>query len=108
MKRSEAILAGAKLRPQGFGILYGNGKSCALGAACEGSGYPIAYQATARHVDAHLEKAFGAAVLNTITSCPYSDCDHPDDFAEMIITHLNDDHKWTRERIAEWLAGKGF
>jgi hypothetical protein len=47
MKLSDAIREGAKLRPQGFSSLYAKGNSCALGAALEGVGVPIARGGTA-------------------------------------------------------------
>jgi hypothetical protein len=33
---------------------------------------------------------------------PLSNCAYPD-FLSDIIIHLNDEHKWSRERIADWL-----
>lgn len=35
--------------------------------------------------------------------CPVSPCDYPRRPLNEVIVHLNDGHKWSREKIAEWL-----
>lgn len=42
--------------------------------------------------------------FNDMTAaCPVDDCNHKDALLKYAIIHLNDDHKWTREEIADWL-----
>jgi hypothetical protein len=45
-------------------------------------------------------------ILKEITDCPKS-CDVVMNAFGAIIVHLNDNHKWTREEIADWLEGIG-
>ena len=42
--------------------------------------------------------------LDTVKPCPAEDCRKRISLAALIV-HLNDDHRWTREDIAAWLAG---
>jgi hypothetical protein len=90
MRLSTAIRDGAKRHPQGFGMLYSHDHtghiiaSCALGAAMQ-MGY--------------LRELFGQSYV----TCPV--CDRPvsGDAIVRIVTHLNDRHLWSRERIADWV-----
>lgn len=96
IRLSEAIRLGAMLKPQGFGnssysLLSAN--SCAMGAA-------------AQAVWQSLFDPFRWIYGDDIHSCP--DCGggchlHPR-CAAGIIWRLNDIHKWSRERIADWVA----
>ncbi len=97
---AEAILAGARQRPQAFGSYFSSdGRSCALGAAFEGVHH------LPRVVGAYrprLERLFDC--LEYISRpCPVG-CRKTLPLASMIV-HLNDDHLWTREAIADWLTG---
>lgn len=107
MKLSDAIRLGAMLRPvQAFYRLYdpGTGGSCALGAAAEaiGSGvFPDGYT-----VDAHARVPREWYVLRPTTMCPH--CERSPAGAiqiDHVIVHLNNEHRWTREAIADWVEG---
>lgn len=92
MKLSEAIRLGAMLRPQVFGDYFISGGSCAVGAAAEACG--IAESGTQRfRVFEHSHVSVFAR------SCPV--CGFP---PSNVVVHLNDWHRWTRERIADWVA----
>lgn len=95
MKLSEAIRLGAALKPQAFGHAYSGARSCALGAAADAMG-----------IDYY--KTNWAAVLSGFTGeyhCPVAGCVDSGwmKYVGLIITHLNDNHRWTRERIADWV-----
>ncbi len=42
-------------------------------------------------------------IVNAKASCPDRGCNIPGDVAH-IVMHLNDQHKWTREKIADWVG----
>lgn len=98
---AQAILDGAHRRPdQAFGEYFeGSRASCALGAAYEGM-YRLPRQADGVRPK-HLERLFDC-LENTLRSCPEG-CRKRLALGAMIL-HLNDDHHWTRERIAAWVA----
>jgi hypothetical protein len=108
VRLSEAIRLGAMLRPQGYDGLRQGGKSCALGAALDACGI-------AEHDDPdfdyhRLRQLF--PLLNREAHCPA--CSRPTGWwrrwrgkeydVEDVVVHLNDDHEWKRERIAEWVV----
>jgi len=99
---AEAIRLGARRRPdQAYGSYYeGRRSSCALGAAYEGMHWLPADAGGVR--PRHLERLFDC-LENTIRRCP-AGCKKQLPLAAIIV-HLNDDHQWTREDIAGWLAG---
>jgi hypothetical protein len=88
MKLSEAIRLGAMMKPQAFndGTL---GASCALQAAAEVLG-----------VDRwdYLEQEY--PFTTTVVECP--ECAQRAGLFDT-LWHLNDDHRWTRERIADFV-----
>ena len=96
-----AILHGVVGRPeQAFGSYFeGRRASCALGAAYEGM-YLLPREAGGVR-PVHLERLFDCLEY-TLRNCPEG-CKKRLTLAAMIL-HLNDDHHWTRERIAEWVA----
>jgi hypothetical protein len=96
-----AILHGVEGRPdQAFGSYFeGRRASCALGAAYEGM-YLLPREAGGVR-PVHLERLFDCLEY-TLRSCPEG-CKKRLTLASMIL-HMNDDHHWTRERIAEWVA----
>lgn len=133
MKLSEAIRAGAKIRPQAFGSLEQTEivtervgwfkqrlrrekRTCALGAAFEA-------QSCGSHTETHYgepEKSFrgGRQITKgqqvTVIENPtewnevfqaLTICPQcgQEDDGKRTITHLNDHHKWTREEIAQWV-----
>ena len=98
---SDAIRVGAVLRPQIRRNMMRNGGTCALGAAAEAIG---------------LEEIESGCYSELIRLYPYlettgilcpvlSGCSMgmQDPTLGRAITHLNDDHGWTREAIADWL-----
>jgi hypothetical protein len=99
---ANAILAGASRRPvQSFGEYYGpEGGSCALGAAYEG------IHLLPRHVEHFHPKVWRVFHIleNVSRSCPEGCKKHIPIGA--LIVHLNDDHHWSREQIAEWVRGE--
>lgn len=98
---AEAILHGSESRPeQAFGNYFeGRRASCALGAAYEGM-YKLPREAGGIR-PLHLDRLFDC-LENTLRRCPEG-CKKSLALGSMIL-HLNDDHHWTRERIAEWVA----
>ena len=99
---ADAIRFGAKRRPdQAFGEYYaGRRASCALGAAYEGL-FRLPEEVGQLHPK-RLERLFDC-LEGTIRSCPEG-CKKRLILGAIII-HLNDDHQWDRERIANWVAG---
>lgn len=98
MTLSEAIRLGAALRPQGFGEFERHGRTCAIGAAMEAT----AFWQTAVWPEGWM------ALFNQATTCPDAGCQFawPVDEARLVwdvIVHLNDHHRWARERIADWV-----
>lgn len=98
MTLSEAMRLGAALRPHGFGQFERHGRTCAIGAAMEAT----AFWRTAVWPEGWM------ALFNQVTTCPHAGCrfDWPVDEARLVwdvIVHLNDHHRWTRERIADWV-----
>ena len=95
MKLSEAIRLGAMMKPQAFRALVTDDGACALGAALLAVG--AASQPYSRAV---LDRWPWA--LTVSANCPSCGCSCP---IFGVITHLNDNHRWTREQIARWVAG---
>lgn len=93
MRLSDAIRLGAMLKPQAVGTTKGDGgQSCALQAACESVGVASIWDIQACYA------AF--PVLMDWAQCP--EC--RDTFMlDATVIHLNDEHHWTRERIADWV-----
>lgn len=96
MQLSEAIRLGAMLRPQAFGFYFEAGKSCAFGAAAEASGTTSGAWGRA---DLQIRGQW-PWVFTTRARCPA--CLEPH-HVRRIVAHLNNDHRWTRERIADWV-----
>jgi len=109
MKLSEAMKLGAMVKPKGVDELFtinqrGELASCAIGAAIDAL-YGEATESTDADGPAHeIYERFG--FLQSIADCPA--CLWNDDFhgenVFAIVHHLNDDHNWTREQIADWVA----
>ena len=106
MKLSEAIRLGAMLRPQAFGHLFRDGASCALGAAGEAAGIAD-IEAGGWAVGAVAPPSWNP-IATREADCPV--CVHgfltlrKKHDAHAVIVHLNNDHRWTREQIADWVA----
>lgn len=100
IKPSEAIRLGCLTTVQGFGFVWGtdedgtprtgkhNGQACVMGAAILGGFTPDAFWR------GH--------------SLPCPACDRRPCADLGTPAHLNDDHRWPRERIADWLEGIGL
>ena len=103
MKLSEAIKAGAKQMPQCERLLFDIDKNptkcCALGAAYLG----IELSLMNGDKSWRLIKAFPE--LQQLAICPECGAKNKTLFG-VIGEHLNDTHRWTRERIADWLEGQ--
>jgi hypothetical protein len=93
MKLSEAIRLGAMMKPQAF-IVGGDG-TCALQAALDAIGMDTSRPS--ERTDAIWPQA-----LSRMSACP--ECKARATVAYIIPIHLNDRHRWTRERIADWVA----
>lgn len=105
MKLSEAIRLGAMLKPQAYtAVLVKGSSTCALGAA---------YDAVGLLGEGHYSidcygvilKAFPLLARDIVPcpACGLVPSGDEDDLADN-ISHLNDNHRWTRERIADWVA----
>lgn len=98
---AQAILMGARKRPQSFGHYFDKqGGSCALGAAYEGFGIRLPRVAD-WVVPRHIEEIF-PCLDDLFVKCP-AGCGERTSLGELLV-HLNDDHRWTREAIADWVA----
>lgn len=95
MKLSEAIRIGAKLRPQGHGKFFSNGRSCAIGAAMEACGC-----APESKKEDNLEVLIQLGIL-------MSDRSHYTDLFWR-ISAMNDSLEYTRERISDILEAEGL
>lgn len=104
MRLSEAIFLGSKLIPQAFGQLYDwawdnvtmkvhKHSSCALGSAMDACGEERLFG---------IEERYPWAYEAAPTPCPA--CSNVGSFAVGMIPHLNDTHRWSREKIADWVA----
>jgi hypothetical protein len=107
---AKAIRLGAARRPQCFGSYFDErGGSCALGAAYDGM-YEMPREARepGEVVPRNLERLFHC-LEDVVKQCPEkaeaaeANCRKRLPLGAMIV-HLNDDHGWTREHIAEWLS----
>lgn len=118
MKLSEAIRLGSMLKPQGFGALHSfrsrwfrrsEVASCALGAAVDAAGCPTRPISNSTGLPTRgtaiptvsVEVPSSWAFLLATWAC--SAC-YKIDRIDRLITHLNDDHRWTREQVADWVA----
>lgn len=109
MRLCEAIRLGAMLKEQEFGPSAKFGKSCALRAAQEALGIPayvVAGDLTAEYggdlnYQALMDLYSFLNVGENVHHCPA--CDAVETDAIDVIYHLNDQHRWTREAIADWV-----
>lgn len=96
MKLSEAMRIGARKRQQAFGTLFDGKGTCALGAALDGvSGRELLYQFDLC-VAAQTWSILDMPAINPVTG--------HDESMHTIIFCLNDDCRWTRQQIADWVA----
>ena len=99
------IREGVQRRPeQAYGDYFkGRNASCALGAAYDGM-YRVPGDPERRRPTRDLDRLFNC-LEGTIRQCPGEGCSKKLGLA-VIIVHLNDDHCWSREQIAAWVAGE--
>jgi len=106
---SEAIREGAKMvGPQLVGLLFGNHKDpqsggCAMGAALTRR---YGWQYVREHPAGTMYRlaAVEWPVMETIKEAPCG-CESHEYGPYLVgaVVHLNNDHQWTREAIAEWV-----
>lgn len=106
IRPSEAIRLGCLLAPVQVFIAEsdGSGGACAMGAMRLGFGghdNGISVSDTPAFVAA---KCAAKARFGPDKFGPCPDCGR----AATDVPHLNDDHRWSRERIADWLEGLGL
>ena len=98
MRFSEAIRLGAMLKPQAFGETFTGTRTCAIGAAKDAVGALMSlFSSVAREYGWPTEKELKELV------CPTCRLAWPNRKTPGVIAHLNDDHRWTREQIADWV-----
>lgn len=97
MDLSAAIRLGAMMKPQGFGQMFFDGRTCALGAALDAVG--IRPENQGRYVLATARWPILVELKDI--RCPL--CGFKSPQLDSGITHLNDCHDWTREQIADWV-----
>lgn len=95
MRLSEAIRLGAMLKPQAFDSWGSDHDSCAIGAAHDAIGIK---RTAARSTTPWFD------LYNTTVLCP-AGCNRRQRVLINAVTHLNDEHRWTREQIADWVEG---
>ncbi len=95
MKLSDAIQLGAMITSQAFRALFKDDGACALGAAL------LAVGVSPKEARCSVRKLWPWA-LAVNADCP--SCGLPRLVCQIIV-HLNDDHRWTREKIGAWVAG---
>ena len=97
------IRDGIRRRPdQAFGDYYkGRSASCALGAAYDAM-YRLPEEAGSQRPTRDLDWFFDC--LDKVKVCPAEGCKKRL-FLAALMVHLNDDHRWTRDDVATWLAG---
>lgn len=100
---SEAIRLGALLSPQGH-LGYMDGiERCALGAASDAVGIKgVVYGSEPRPIIDYDALKARWPILTTRAKCP--ECHDYGGPLNDMVWHTNDWHKWTRERIADWVA----
>lgn len=108
MKLSDAISLGATMHGQAFGALCDTHYSCVMSQPISTTVRTCALGAAAVAVN-WLERVrmnFGLLeqlfpILGATGWCPQCGCVHN---LVTIISHINDEHRWSRERIAEFVA----
>jgi len=101
-----AVLEGIKLAPfQVFGCFVRVGScrasACVMGAAILGLLQDVYKISQMRPLSVYDELLAAFPVLASRRSCP--ECG-ASDWAVHVGVHLNDSHRWSRERIAQWVG----
>jgi hypothetical protein len=110
VKLFEAITEGAKLRPQAFGMYFtGNTRSDACSCVI-GSVYEVTFPDCSLSHDAVVNQFENLAkhypLLRSEEKHFCLECAGDKSFQDNLtnlLIHLNDEHKWTREQIAEFV-----
>ncbi len=99
---ADAIRLGSLLHPQAFGDWWTKDynahgviaitATCALGAASVAIGHDLSKRGSPFR-----------AFLDAFSACPVTGCVLSRVHQQDLITHLNDDHRWTRDQIADWV-----
>lgn len=117
MKLSEAIRLGSMISPQAFGVIGSSEGTCALGGAFEAAGLkriaPLGREfptLPTRGLATEAEGTFCVSyewfrTLSVYASCPGGCACKLASTRQLCsqIPHLNDVHRWSRERIADWV-----
>lgn len=103
IRLSEAIRLGSMLRPQAFGVFFDGLGTCAQGAALEAIGHHICdgnkHEAMAMAWPwAHCGHSESLHCTSRTHRCP--ECPTWNRCVSAVVAHLNNDHRWSRERIA--------
>jgi hypothetical protein len=108
MKISEAIRKGSQNGPQLLGFQgndNGSGGTCVYGAMVAGLGYKV--PKTIYQEEMPLLYAPCVCPVEKHCQVPYTSGNRVTGFQPMqlfqVMVHLNNDHRWTRERIADWV-----
>lgn len=110
MTLADAIRKGAMQRPQCDGLFVRSlvtgevTRTCVLAAAHEGVfGAPPGVDGEDEDTDAVMTSLIRAGydLLAHVPECPQ--CGREGGLLGYTLFHLNDDHEWTREAIADWL-----
>jgi hypothetical protein len=106
MKLSEAIRMNGMMKPQGFGpwSMTSLSAPCALGGALQILGRQCTEETGPNYFA--LNEQWEWLLPNQ--ECPIPDCNYgktpqSNTNATCVIFHLNDDHRWTRQQIADWV-----
>lgn len=105
MKLWKAMLIGCDRRAQAFGSLFRNNQhdgtctSCALGAAWEGRFGHLIYKNDLMYDEFPILRLYVAAPAEVYEALPSGRAREKFP-VDSIITYLNDNRKWSRERIA--------
>lgn len=103
MRFNTAMREGIKtLRTQTVGQWFGgDSDGCALATAIVGTGVQ-ADQVESHQLYAEQMLVNCGLELGKAVACPHPKCEAESNWIN-IIMHLNDQHKWSREAIAEWV-----
>lgn len=104
LKASEALRLGMLRRPhQAFhSYVRGDAMACALGTIAAAYGKDQTNEVAAQFMAYKFRRR-----VDRRYSCPSQRCPGSNRLRDLVI-HLNDDHRWKRERIADWLEGLGL
>lgn len=91
----EAIRLGAMDTPQAFGKAFDGRGTCAAGAALHAIGR--------LHARAATDYGQYWSVWHKVQNAPCPACGTTSDNRSKTIPHLNDEHRWTREQVADWV-----